>query len=283
MIFRSNEKRFMRQLAYYAVSNYSKRNLKKLEPLAGYSFDVIHDYVSVFGAYEMLELEVVREFINKKLDRKKLALDVGANIGNHTARLLSKEFESVLCFEPNPKIYKLLSLNMEAFENVRVHNFGLSNERKKLEFMINKNNWGGSKIVETDLSKATTDDRFMEIEVYPLDEVKLEEKVDLIKVDIEGHEFSFLKGARNTISNDKPIIIFEEGSIDASGSSQVISFLRDLGYKFYALEENFNFGSNRIKRMLRYLMQDIFGIRVKIVEKERFEPGFYNMIIAQHS
>ena len=54
----------------------------------------------------------MEKFINEKLPDSKnfSALDIGANIGNHSV-FLSKFFKKIHSFEPNPKTYDVLSLN----------------------------------------------------------------------------------------------------------------------------------------------------------------------------
>ncbi|MDA8575413.1 FkbM family methyltransferase [Alphaproteobacteria bacterium] len=105
--------------------------------------------------------------------------------------------------------------------------------------------------------------------------------VSLIKLDIEGHEIYFLKGATATIKRDKPTILFEEGLIDESSSSVVINYLRDLNYEFFTVSENFYFGDSNFQRLARYLLQDIFGIKARIVKTEKFSKRFHHLIIAK--
>ena len=40
------------------------------------------------------------------------AIDIGANIGNHTVRFLQRKFKNVQCFEPNEILCDLLKLNL---------------------------------------------------------------------------------------------------------------------------------------------------------------------------
>ena len=47
-----------------------------------------------------------------------IALDVGANIGNHTVRFSAPKFEKVYCYEPNKVAFYLLSINTKPLSNV---------------------------------------------------------------------------------------------------------------------------------------------------------------------
>jgi len=103
-------------------------------PIAGLSFDAIHHHINVYGSYEKLELDVISEFLDKNLTRFDIALDVGANIGNHTVRFLAPKFEKVYCYEPNDVVFDLLSINTKSLSNVICFNFGLSDKNTKLNF-----------------------------------------------------------------------------------------------------------------------------------------------------
>jgi hypothetical protein len=75
-------------------------------------------------------------------------------------------------------------------------------------------------------------------------------KVDVIKVDIEGGEFAFLKGAENIIrDNHKLILVVEmmEENFVAAGYSvkDIFSYLMSKGFKAY-LPKSFPFGLKEI-------------------------------------
>jgi len=283
MKIKLNEKRFFKQLIYYLNSFYSKQNIKKFSPLAGFSFDAIHHHVNIFGAYELQELLVIKEFLKQNLKSRCLALDVGANIGNHTVRLFSEMFDNVFCFEPNPGVFSMLNFNVQNHPNVYCYQFALSNEDSLLKMEINNTNLGSSSIV-FDNSKNMLSTNLIEVESHMLDQLDIirDKKVDLIKVDIEGHEHAFFQGAKKTINRDRPIILFEESHVDNSGSSIVIDYLKEMGYEFFIMKESFNLGDGQMKRLLRYFMQDLFGNKVSLIKTNKFKPGFYHLIIAQH-
>jgi FkbM family methyltransferase len=114
----------------------------------------------------------------------------------------------VYCFEPT-KIYSdILKLNLQAnkAENVRVIKKGLSNKKQELKIHIGESSASvhipGNYLNEaTEIISLITLDEF--IEQDPL------EKIDLIKVDIDGHEPLFLEGACKTIEKYDPIILME--------------------------------------------------------------------------
>lgn len=156
------------------------------------------------GAYEKRFLQLVEALLPKR----RTALDIGANIGNH-ALYFSRIFSSVHAFEPNPEIIARLHRNIRANNavNISVHQFGLSEENASLPFHHNEDgNAGMGRFLETDEPGAT------KLEVRRGDDIiKAQDinNIDFIKIDVEGHEISTLKGLRHTIEAQQPIVAFE--------------------------------------------------------------------------
>ena len=77
----------------------------------------IGDYVSnkilLDGIYEGRELNALDQLVFCHLPRDSVALDIGANIGNHTA-YFARYFSRVIAFEPNPMVFAVLSANVVA-------------------------------------------------------------------------------------------------------------------------------------------------------------------------
>jgi len=72
-------------------------------------------------------------------------------------------------------------------------------------------------------------------------------KIGLIELDIEGAELSALKGAKETLTVDRPAIVFEvhRSYVDWSNgleNTELCLYLKDLGYHIYALRD---FNSHR--------------------------------------
>ena len=67
----------------------------------------------------------------------------------------------------------------------------------------------------------------MKVQTVTVDEErKFTEAVDLIKIDVEGHEEMVIQGARATIESDLPILIFE----CFHGGGQIASVLQQWRY-----------------------------------------------------
>ena len=180
------------------------------------------------GAYEKRFLHLVEAL----LPQRRIALDIGANIGNH-ALFFSRIFSSVHAFEPNPGVALRLRRNIAAnkADNISVHEFGLSETCAELPFLCNANgNAGMGKFLEADAEGAAT------LTVRRGDEVVQAnglDAVDFIKIDVEGHEVAALKGLRNTIDKQRPVVAFEFHAADYP-DGYFDAFRAALpGYRFY--------------------------------------------------
>lgn len=241
------------------------------------------------GRYEKSELEVIRN-IATKYNNNTSALDIGANIGNHSIAF-SEWFEHVYAFEPNPRTFQLLKLNTEKIDNISIFQFGASSKEDVVLAAVPFTNVGGTSIVYD--STKYNNKNVIEINVKALDqidEVNNIKKVGLIKIDIEGHECSAIIGAKELILKHMPIIAFEQHSKSiGGGSTDVVRLLRKFGYdNFYSLErvEMWKI-SNNVPWLLRYplrvLEAVVFGPPSPIMKLEeviRIEPRFHSMLLA---
>ena len=144
------------------------------------------------------------EYIKKRtLIRNKNIIDVGGFIGESSLILSKYTDKLVYTFEPVHKNYELLlkTIQLNSLQNKVIPiNKGLSN--KTDEILINLCDSASSCI-------NTNTDNYGEIETITLDEFIANNPMDigLIKVDIEGWEPKFLDGARNTIIEQRPILL----------------------------------------------------------------------------
>lgn len=165
-------------------------------------------------------------YVQNLLSAKRRFIDIGGNIGAYSY-FFSRKFQIVECFEPLKEIPRSLScLNKK---NINIHNVALSNRVGKLKFYIPIIN---GKIVSTlaSLEKRNCEAQERIVEINTLDNYKFE-GVDLIKIDVEGHEFSVIEGAKQTILRDKPVLIIEiEQRHNESPISMTFELLDELDY-----------------------------------------------------
>ena len=153
-----------------------------------------------------------------------VAIDVGASIGDHTAAYLRKAAK-VLAFEPNPAAFECLKYNCPTADS---RNVALGSEAGELFWFNEHPNYGAS-YVSNKFREGS-----VKVPVLTLDSLSLDGKIGYIKVDIEGWEAEFLKGAVQTIKTHKPIMCFEvnTGALVRAGSSlgQLLDMLIGYGY-----------------------------------------------------
>tara|TARA_B110000503_G_scaffold142564_1_gene239767 strand:+ start:3558 stop:4154 length:597 start_codon:yes stop_codon:yes gene_type:complete len=133
---------------------------------------------------------------------KFFAVDVGANTGEVT-KYFSEHWSKVLAFEPTPSTFKELLKNVD--KNVQCENIGLSDSSGTLTFATGPNPRINQIVSENFYKKGWTT---INIPVKTLDSLNLLD-VDLLKIDVEGHERQVVLGAKNLIKTCKPLIIIE--------------------------------------------------------------------------
>lgn len=145
-------------------------------------------------------------------------VDVGANLGWFTLDLkFSNPTSKIIAFEPQKVLTNMLeySIALNSFENITVHNIGLGHKDHLMELAVfdyNKmGNFGGISLGKYNGSKENIGQsplRYQQIQVKKLDQFEFD-RLDLLKVDIEGMELEFLVGAEITIKKHRPIIFIE--------------------------------------------------------------------------
>lgn len=163
-----------------------------------------------------------------------VAIDIGANIGYHTfslARLVGPEGR-VIAIEPTTHAYTRLKRNAElnSFQNISYVKVGLSDAQlgpTEIAFQASYRLDGKLQNVRET------------IEITTLDAVVREQKldrVDFIKLDVDGFEGKVLRGGTETLRRFTPRMLFEitPAAMKEHGDDalDLLTKLRDLGYTF---------------------------------------------------
>jgi len=154
----------------------------------------------------------------------KVFVDVGANIGRYTI-LLSDNFEKIIAFEPLKTNFNQLLANIELNEiaNIEAIDRGLYNKKCTIAINYSDNDLVGASMISDFQDKHFKKQEF--IQTIMFDSLNIDH-IDLLKVDVEGVEFEFLEGAKNTLKITNPIVVIE--SLDYNRLVRVMS---ELGYK----------------------------------------------------
>ncbi len=158
------------------------------------------------GRWCDLEMTLIAQKYIKPGDR---VLDVGANYGlfSLAASEATGASGTVIAFEPNPAAYKrlMLNFNLNNLGNVTAMQYGISDEPGELVLSIPSINSGEATFAESKYEDSVT----VRCPVKTLDETMFDEKVDFIKIDVEGFECNVLRGATEILKRDAPLISTE--------------------------------------------------------------------------
>lgn len=196
----------------------------------GYFLPKMHGISTFFYRHGLHILESSTLQKMKNLD----FIDVGGYIGD-SAIIFEREFcdKTIHTFEATSSNFKLMLKTLELNKSKRIIpvNKGLGSKNESIEIAVNDS-------CSTMNNEVKTMNEFLEsemCEIITLDSYVRENNVNVgfIKVDIEGFEQEFLKGAKETIRHFKPamlISIYHNGSDFFKIKPLIESW--NLGYKF---------------------------------------------------
>ncbi len=202
-----------------------------------------------------------------------LALDVGANIGNHACWLVGR-FSHVVCIEPGEIASRVLEANLLStqarnWEVVKAA-LGETHGRGWLE-RVSQDNLGSNRV-------STAGEGSGDVSVRPGGEVLAacahpELPLEFIKIDVEGAELLVLKGLAQAIQKGQPLICVE--ALDGRLWAEIRDFLRSLGYTRFLAHRAKSQSFNLFHRLWALLA----GERWTLVPlPPRFPDGGYGMV-----
>jgi FkbM family methyltransferase len=166
-------------------------------------------YVLCYRAFKAYADHAERKFLRRTLSLGDVAVDVGANIGVYT-QLLSRWVGPtgfVHSFEPSPENFGRLQSAARKLENVRLSRSAVGeSSRRTTLYVSDKLNVDHRAYLPEGDSRHT-----VPIEMIALDDYfKPGERVDLIKMDIQGYELHALRGASRVLADNPGIqLLFE--------------------------------------------------------------------------
>jgi len=181
--------------------------------------------------------EHIINFLNRNITENDVFIDVGSNYGWHSL-LASKKCKRVYSFEPQKEICNIQELNIKQnnIKNIELFNIGLGNENTSSFMPCVDYSLTAININFGDQSISTSGN---EISIKKLDSI-INEKINYIKIDVQGYEKFVLEGARNLINEYHPILIVEFESFQLAKfsytASDLFNYLKRLNYKGYFLD-----------------------------------------------
>jgi len=217
-----------------------------------------YEWLQYYGKIRDIKYRLVEEKEMELLPRlirpHDEVIDIGANYVYYSIRMspLAK-LGTVHAFEPVVPTYKIAQRLLKYFKihNVNLHSKGIGDQNKKVSFTVPVQDFG---FMSAGLAHVKGRDnspkgnqihyRFNKDETVECDVVRLDDflfdklsNLTFIKMDIEGAEYSALKGMVEIIQKFKPVILVEMVPFYLEGYniniSEYLNFIQSLGYQKY--------------------------------------------------
>lgn len=167
------------------------------------------------GTYQVHKLDAAMGYVKKR----RTCIDIGAHVGLWSMHLV-KLFDFVEAFEPVDHHAYLFPFNVPE-ANYKLHKVALGDHEGSVDIVVPPDQTGNAHIVGEG-----------KISLIPLDDYRFT-KVDFIKIDVEGYELPVVKGARETLLRNKPIIVVEQKGNDVKfyggQRNEALNWLQSIG------------------------------------------------------
>jgi len=162
-------------------------------------------------AYEQDETAVLQQTLKSGMN----VVDVGANVG-YMALLAARCVGTagrVLAIEPDPGNARLLAANIErnGYQHISVCRCAVGSEPGTATLYRSAWNMGNHRLNVGEAGKATSHET-IDVELETVDRLIDKhglQRIDFVKMDVEGYEPGVLAGMSRTIARDHPIVLTE--------------------------------------------------------------------------
>lgn len=182
------------------------------------------------------ELILVKKIIESQLN-KAVIFDVGANIGDFSNLIINgltgKLDIELHSFEPSKVTFKKLENNVKPNKNIFLNNLALGNKKGEVELFFDEAGSGLASLTKRKLDCFNIKFNLSEkVIIDTLDNYCKSnnlQNIDLLKIDVEGHELDVLQGGLEMFSNRQiKMVSFEFGGTNIDTRT----YYRDLYYFF---------------------------------------------------
>ncbi len=196
------------------------------------------------------EVKLLQSFVKAQ---PTLAIDIGGNIGSYTAELRKKNPTlEIHTFEPSSTNIKKLNTRFQSDKLVKVVPYALSDKSGSATLFSNEPGSGFGSLVQRKLDHfnipfdTTEDINTIRFEDYWKTELK-SQKIDLLKIDIEGHELTALKGFGGALQATKAIQ-FEFGGCNIDTRTYFQDFWYYFKEQYFEIYRITPLGAEKISR-----------------------------------
>ena len=157
-------------------------------------------------------------YIRRNLKPGDVAMDIGAHKGTYTYWMYKsvKNAGKIVCIEPQPILFEYLKkiFGIFRFTNVILMDCAVSDKDTKGVITVPEKSGDTSQEARLDgqnLIKNKKEYHQINVEIRSLDSIIAESNLEpkIIKIDVEGHEYSVIKGMEKMLTNIRPKIVIE--------------------------------------------------------------------------
>ena len=216
--------RFLQKFLPYKLNKYFDYfgKLVIIETDVRFKIGTLNDFIVFSGIWEP-QVQKVFNFY-----KKMVFLDIGAHIGKYSVRAGTKigKEGKIIAIEPNKNNFELLvqNLKLNQVKNCIPLNIAAYIKDSEIQLFI------GPESVQHSI-KENSGRGSKKVKARALDNVLKElkiDKLDLIKIDVEGAEYEVIKGLEKTLTNQSPKLFLE---ILKTDQQKVLDYIYTLGYK----------------------------------------------------
>jgi len=164
-------------------------------------------------------------------------VDIGVNKGYFSllfAKLMNDRGK-VLSFEPDPDncFWVRKSIQANGYRCIELFQYALSDKEGSVTFYLGKKSGWGSVF-----PSSLTEEKAITVKTRKLDNVLKEEgmnKVDIIKIDVQGADLLVLKGAETTLKRQNIKLAMDVDVKSLGERNQLFDFLESCGFKIFRI------------------------------------------------
>jgi len=178
----------------------------------------------VTGCYEPNEMSL----LSKLLNTGDTVVDIGANEGLYSlyASTIVGPAGRVVAVEPSPREVDRLrrNISLSRFGNINVHELAITDVEGAAELHLTDPRHAGQNTLGEPVYEETRVVQTVEVRTRTLDsfvESEALDRLDLLKIDVEGAEMSVLRGGESTLNRLRPVVLLElqDSTLRRQGSS----------------------------------------------------------------
>lgn len=198
-------------------------------------------YRSIYSIYKAITDRGERHLYRSLIKPGMIVVDIGANIGIYTnffAQLIG-ENGKVHAFEPDPINFRLLSSALSHRHNIFLNQSAIGDKTNNISLYVSssmnvdhRTYDCGDKRNKISVKSTTLDDYFLK-----------GQRVDFIKIDIQGYEYHALLGMKGVLGDNeqvKLILEYYPSGLKAAGSSshELRTFLKNREFSLFMISNN---------------------------------------------